>query len=66
MIPYKISVRGGDLIMATANARTVFVLGKEIQGNRQVLIVESGEEYTLDTAAVEVYSDDTAQFPYEL
>lgn len=52
--------------MATANARTVFVLGKEIQGNRQVLIVESGEEYTLDTAAVEVYSDDTAQFPYEL
>lgn len=52
--------------MPTATGRMVFVLGKEIQGNRQAVIVESGEEYNLSTDAVETYSDDTAQFPYEL
>jgi hypothetical protein len=52
--------------MATASGRTVFVLGKELQGNRQVIIVESGDTYTLDPAAIETYSDDTAMFPYEV
>lgn len=52
--------------MATAASRLVFVLGKEIQGNRQAIIVEEGEEYTLDDDAAVEYSDDTAMFPYEL
>lgn len=51
----------------TASARTVFVLGKEAVGNRQVLIVESGKEYSVDYATtVQVYTDATAKFPYTL
>ena len=47
----------------TAVGRTVFVLGKEIHGNRQVVIVNDGEEYAFDHAAT-AYTDQTARFPY--
>lgn len=50
----------------TASGRTVFVLGKELQGNRQAIIVEDGEEYSIDPAAIETYTDATAAFPYEI
>lgn len=50
----------------TAVGRTVFVLGKELHGNRQALIVENGEEYGVDISAAVAYTDDTAQFPYEV
>lgn len=50
----------------TADGRTVFVLGKELHGNRQVVVVEDGEEYDLDPAAIADYTDEDAQFPYEL
>lgn len=52
--------------MSTASGRTVFVLGKELQGNRQVVIVEDAEEYSLDAAAIETYTDAISQFPYEI
>ena len=48
----------------TATARTVFVLGKEAHGNRTVLIVESGDEYSVSIDAAKVYTDQTARFPY--
>jgi hypothetical protein len=51
-------------IMATADGKTVFALGSELAGNREVVIVENDEEYSLDAAAIVEYSDDTAQFPY--
>jgi hypothetical protein len=52
---------------STASERMVFVLGKELHGNRQVLIVEDGEEYDLDADdAVEYDADETTQFPYEI
>lgn len=54
----------------TAVGRTVFVLGKELHGNRQVVIVEDGEEYGFEYAAIEdiitPYTDQTARFPYEV
>lgn len=50
----------------TANGRTVFVLGKELHGNRQAVIVEDGQEYDLDPAAIVSYTSDRAQFPYTL
>lgn len=50
----------------TANARTVFVLGKEVNKNRQAIIVEAGEEYDLDPTAIVSYTSDAAQFPYTL
>lgn len=53
--------------MATADQRFVFVLGKELHGNRQVLVVNSGEEYSeylvnQGTA----YTAQTARFPYDI
>lgn len=50
----------------TANARTVFVLGKELAGNRQAVVVEAGQEYDLDPTAIVSYTSDAAQFPYVL
>jgi hypothetical protein len=48
----------------TATARTVFVLGTEVAGNREVLIVESGDTYDLDPATISTYEAATAEFPY--
>lgn len=50
----------------TTTARTVFVLGKQIAGNRQALIVESGEEYSVSVSTIIAYTDQTARFPYDL
>ncbi len=48
----------------TTTGRTVFVLGKEIAGNRQAFIVESGAEYSVYITAAVAYTDATAKFPY--
>lgn len=54
----------------TSVGRTVFVLGKEIHGNRQVVIVEDGEEYGFEYATIEniitAYTAQKARFPYDL
>lgn len=50
--------------MATTDRRTVFVLGREVDGNREVLVVDDNTEYTLDASAIADYSDDDAAFPY--
>lgn len=52
--------------MATASGRTVFVLGRVLDGNREVVIVEDGDTYDLDYAAVSTYTDQEARFPYEI
>lgn len=53
--------------MPTAVGRTVFVLGKQLHGNRQVLIVEDGEEYSVDASTATAYTNaPTTRFPYEL
>lgn len=54
--------------MATnvTTSRTVFVLGKEIAGNRQAFIVESGAEYSVYATAILPYTDATAKFPYTI
>jgi len=51
-------------IAGTASGRTVFVLGQEVDGNREVAVVESGDEYAMDFATVATYSDGDATFPY--
>ena len=50
----------------TTSSRTVFVLGKEVAGNRQVFIVESGQEYSVYATAILPYTDATAKFPYNI
>ena len=46
------------------NGRTVFVLGREVDGNREAIIVDDGKEYTLDPETIVTYSDATATWPY--
>lgn len=48
----------------TADGRTVFVLGRQVDGNREVIVVEDDQEYTLDADTIVTYSDDSAEFPY--
>lgn len=55
----------------TAVGRTVFVLGKEAHSNRQVVIVEDGEEYGFEYATISniisAYTNaPITRFPYEL
>ena len=50
--------------MATTSGRTVFVLGSELAGNRQAIIVEASQEYSLDAGTNTVYTAQTAKFPY--
>lgn len=52
--------------MAEAEGRTVFVLGREVDGNRQVVVVEDGEEYNFDIDTITDYTDQTSRFPYEI
>ena len=51
---------------STASAREFFVLGKENSGNRELVVVESGDTYSMDYSTVVAYTDQTAQFPYEI
>lgn len=50
--------------MATTTARTVFVLGKEVDGNREVHVLESGSTYDWDYDTISTYSSGYASFPY--
>lgn len=52
--------------MSTAVGRTVFVLGKQAHGNRQVIIVEDGQDYDFSIDTMTAYTAQTARFPYEL
>jgi hypothetical protein len=52
--------------MATTDGRTVFVLGREVDGNRQAVIMEDAQEYNIDADTIVEYSDATAAFPYEV
>lgn len=52
--------------MATATSRSVFVLGNHVEGNRDIRIVESGETYDIDWAALTTYDDVEARIPYEI
>lgn len=51
--------------MGTAVGTTVFVLGKEEEGNREVLVFQDGQDYgDLPITAIKPYTDQTTKFPY--
>ena len=51
--------------MGTAVGTTVFVLGSEVDGNREVLTYEHGQDYgDLPIAAITAYTVQTTRFPY--
>lgn len=52
--------------MSTSIGRTVFVLGRELHGNRNAIVVENGAEYDVNFSSVELYTDQTARFPYDI
>lgn len=52
--------------MSTATYRQVFVLGKEVQGNRELKVVNVGDETDLPAAAEFYYTDVSTRFPYEV
>lgn len=49
-----------------AEDREIYVLGKEIEGNREVVVVEAGEEHDLPASAKFTYSNGATQFPYTI
>lgn len=52
--------------MSTASGITSFVLGREQDGNREVLTFENGATYDVAFAAKVAYSVATTRFPYEV
>ena len=51
--------------MATAEYRRVFVIGKSVEGNREMKVVEVGEDTDLPATAEFYYTDVFTQFPYQ-
>jgi hypothetical protein len=49
---------------STTDSRTVFVLGKEVDGNREVHVLESGSSYDWDPDTISTYTAGEASFPY--
>jgi hypothetical protein len=52
--------------MSTASGRSVFKLGEDLRGNREGLIVESGDTYDVDGDTLTTYNDTQARWPYEI
>ncbi len=52
--------------MATANGREIYRIGNKAAGNREVAIVEDGEEHDFPAEAETTYADINTRFPYEL
>ena len=51
--------------MGTAVGTTVFVLGRELDGNREVLTFENGQDYgELPVSAIQAYTAASTKFPY--
>jgi hypothetical protein len=42
---------------------TAFVLGREVDGNREMYVFENGQSYDLDFEDVKAYSVDETEFP---
>lgn len=52
--------------MTTADGREIYKIGYEVDGDREVTIVEDGNEHDFPAAAEFTYADQEARFPYEL
>lgn len=50
--------------MATATGREIYVLGKEEHGNREVVIVEDGQEHNFPADTEYTYASQNTRFPY--
>lgn len=48
----------------TASGREVYSVGREVAGNREVVIQEDGSVHDMPAAAKVTYASELAQFPY--
>jgi hypothetical protein len=49
---------------STASGIEIYVLGKQVWGNREVVIVEDGETHDQPSTAKYTYDSDLTKFPY--
>ncbi len=52
--------------MAVAEGREIYVIGKELHGNREVIIQEDGSTHDFPATAEFTYADQVTRFPYEM
>jgi len=52
--------------MAVADGREIYVIGKSLDGNREVVIQEDGSTHDLPSTAEFTYADQVTRFPYEV
>jgi len=50
----------------TASGREVYAIGREVAGNREVIMQEDGTVHDLPAAAEVTYASDLSRFPYEV
>lgn len=51
--------------MAEASGREIYSIGREEQGNREVVVQEDGSEHDLPAEAKVTYASELSKFPYE-
>ena len=52
--------------MATADGREIYVIGYEPEGNREMAVVEDGNEHDFPAGAEFTYASQKTYFPYEV
>jgi hypothetical protein len=50
----------------TASGREIYSIGREKQGNREVIVQEDGTIHDLPAGAEVTYASELSRFPYEL
>lgn len=50
----------------TATSREIYVIGSELENNREAVIIEAGETTDLPATAKYTYADGLTQFPYTI
>lgn len=51
---------------STATGREIYVIGSELENNREAVIVENGEVHDLPASAKYTYASGLTQFPYTI
>ena len=49
---------------STADGREIYVIGVDAVGNREVVVVEDGEEHDMPSTAEYTYASGLTTFPY--
>lgn len=50
----------------TASGREIYVIGADVNGNREMPVYEDGEVHDMPVTAEYLYSSDLTRFPYSI